>query len=922
MPKRSLISFVVSIGLLLAVAATAPAAEAAFGIQSFEAEVLESDGTTFYEQAGGHPALGTTDFTVNTTANVPDGNVRDIRVDVPEGLMSNPEALPRCTTAQIQSAPVSCPPESQLGIEELRLAFQVAPGVFLPAYIKVPLYNMTTDDLPDPPVARFAFNPAQAAPINPALAALHETEIIGGVRWQTDYGLFFTIDDVPTTRPLISSKLTFWGTPADPSHDAERGQFCVGVPGVIPPGGGPPVCVGGGQTSSATPVPFLTNPTVCTGTKLETKLTLTSYAGEVATASSFTPTTSSGGEGAENCAAVPFAGGIDLVPDTFQLDAPTGPLVEMSTPQDGLLDPGAIAPSHVDDVTVTLPPGLTLNPSTANGLQACTDAQLGKGTSNPIACPDASAIGTVTIDTPLLAQPLQGTAYVGQPLAGDQYRLFVTAFGNGVSTRLIGSVRPDPQTGQLTAVFADNPQQPVNSITVDFRDGPLAPLATPADCGAKTTTARYTAYSGAPDATPSSSYESGGPGCQPLGFDPGFAAGPDSTLAGAFSPFRALIERSDRNQFLSGVRVKLPPGLLGMVSRVDQCADAQADAGTCAAGSRIGTASVLAGAGPQPYALSGPVHLTGPYQGAAFGIAVTIRAIAGPYDLGTVIVRQPVFVDPEDARLTVTRAPLPTILEGVPVRLRSIDVDVDRPGFMVNPTSCDRGEVRATLHSTAGTAVDRAVPLQATDCQALPFAPKVRMKLTGKRQTVLGRHPGLITRVTQARGQANLGAAKVTLPLSLALDPQNARRICSYERGLNASCPSRSRIGTVTRAASPALDTPLKGKAFLVQGIRVDPDTGNRIRTLPTILVKLRGQVRLNLRATTDVVSNKLVTTFAALPDAPVSMFRLKLKGGTGGILAATRDVCAGKQIARVRFDGQNGKRVGRRVSMPRPCGS
>ena len=920
MRRRARFSFLAAIGALLALATAVPAAHAQFGIESFTAEVLEADGT-FYEQAGGHPYVGVSDFTVNTDeTGAPEGGTRDIHLDVPAGLMSNPEALPRCTDAQLET--FTCPPETQLGTEELTI--RRGPTTI---QLKVPLYNMTTADMPDPQVARFAFSPAQAATIpglaalSPALVAalqsLHSVEIIGGVRWQSDYGTTFDITDLPATAPLVRTRLTFWGTPADPSHDAERGQSCVGAPLPLPP---PGLCSPGGQVSTATPVPFLTNPTLCGGVKLETRLTLTSQTGEQATASSFTPTTSNGGEGPQNCAAVPFAGGFDLAPDTTALDAPTGPLVNLSVPQDGLLDPNGIATSHVDDITVVLPPGLTLNPSVANGLVACTDEQLGKGTSNPIACPAASAIGTVSIDTPLLADPLQGTAYVGQPLEGDRYRLFVTAAGNGVSARFIGSVRPDPNSGQLTAVFPDNPQTPFENFTVDFRDGPLAPLATPWDCGPKTSTARYTAYSGAPDVTPSSTFESGGPGCQPLGFEPGFGANTDRAVAGAFSPFHALIVRDDRNQFLDSVRVKLPPGLLGMVSRVDQCADAQANAGTCGAGSRIGTASVLAGAGPQPYGLSGPVHLTGPYQGGAFGIAIVIRAIAGPYDLGTVVVRQPVHVDPEDARLTVTRAPLPRILEGVPVRLRSVRVDVDRRGFMRNPTSCAQKEIRATLHSTEGAAIDRAVPFRVGNCDALRFRPRISMRMTGRRQVVRGRHPGLRTRVLQARGQASIRRARVGLPLSLALDPDNARSICDYEAGQRARCPGSSRIGRAT-AVSPALDSRLRGAVYLVQGIRIDPDTGNRIRTLPTLLVKLRGQVRINVRARTDVNRGRLVTRFQSLPDVPVSRFYVRLKGGRGGILAATRnDVCDRRQFARVRFRGHNGKPARARVKVVRPC--
>lgn len=1068
---------------LAALLVAAPAAQAQFGVDPDDwiAQVFGTDAEVFdvasdqygepgiFDQAGGHPWKGITDFTFRTngSGDPEGGNASNIRVDVPPGLVPNPTLFPRCPRVVFDGAG-SCPPDTQIGIEELT----VKEGSVV-ARVRVSLYNV--EIAPDQ-VSLFGFRPADAPAVAglAALADVNPVYIVGGVRDQPsqfgphDNGLFFTIDDAPETPAVLRSKLTFWGVPGDPVHNARRAQSCAtvlaplalpeaclppvtNVPSTVPDlpflsnptkcGGAPlitrlslvshlgafdtvddqtptidgkdgaqhcdrvpfaagidvapdttqpdaPVgprvrlstpqpgledkdvlttshvkdvsvtlppgmtlnpsaanglvacsdaqlaantgAVGGDECPEASKVgtvdvkspllPFLTTPTLCAGVKLETKLLLTSQVGEQATASSFTPTTSNGGEGPQNCAAVPFAGGFDLTPDTTLLDAPTGPLANLSMAQDGLLDPNGIAPSHVDDVTVALPPGLTLNPSVANGLVACTDEQLGKGTSNPIACPEASAIGTVSIDTPLLADPLQGTAYVGQPLPGDQYRLFVTAAGNGVSARFIGSARPDPVTGQLTAVFPDNPQTPFENFTVDFRDGPLAPLATPWDCGPKTSMARYTAYSGAPDATPSSTFESGGPGCQPLGFGPGFSAGTDNALAGAFSPFHALIVRDDRNQFLDGVRVKLPPGLLGMVSRVDQCSDTAAARGDCSASSRIGTASVLAGAGSQPFPLSGPVYLTGPYQGGSFGIAVVIRALAGPYDLGTVVVRQPIFVDPDDARLTIPKAPLPRILEGVPVRLRSVDIDVDRAGFMLNPTSCAPKEIRATLHSTEGAALDRAVPFQVGNCQALAFGPRISMRMTGKKQMRRGKHPGLRARVVQARGQANIGQASVKLPLSLALDPDNARSICSYEGGQQARCPGSAKIGRAT-AISPALDDPLKGVVYFVQGIRVDPATGARIRTLPTLLVKLKGEVRISLRATTTVKSRKLVTSFTALPDVPLSRFYLRLKGGSGGILAATRnDICDRKQFARARFGGQNGKRASARVQLGRPC--
>jgi hypothetical protein len=564
---------------------------------------------------------------------------------------------------------------------------------------------------------------------------------------------------------------------------------------------------------------------------------------------------------------------------------------------------------------------MTLNPSAANGLEACPDAGLAQGTRNPVDCPVASQIGTVSVDTPLLPNPLEGTLYVGQPQPGNQYRMFLVAEGNGVSLRLKGSARPNASTGQLTVTFENNPQQAFETIAVDARDGARAPLATPQDCGQKTTTSLLTAYSGAPSATPTTAFAMAGPGCPPS-FEPGFAARSANPVSGAFAPFHADIARADRNQFLSGVRVDTPPGLGAMISRVDECSSAAAATGACPAGTRIGTVRTRSGAGPEPFALSGPVYLTEGYKGAPFGMVVVVRAIAGPYDLGTVIVRQQVHVDPNDAHVTVVSDPLPQILEGVPIRLRDVDVAIDREDFVYNPTSCGERQVGSTLHSIQGTARNRAAAVRFDGCERLGFSPKLSLRLTGAKQTKLGGHPALSSTVTQAGRQANIGGARVVLPLSLALDPANAQAICGYEAALRADCPAKSRIGTA-KAVSPALDDPLTGPVYFVQGIRFDPTTGNRIRTLPTLLVKLNGEVRINVRARTDVVNKRLVSTFEAVPDAPVSRFDMKLKGGKGGILtvAARRGLCnRGTEIATAGFSGHNAKQAALRVKIPKPC--
>jgi hypothetical protein len=924
----------------VAALAAAPAAHAQFGVDpaNWKAQVFGSDTEVFdvatqtygqngiFDQAGGHPWKGITDFTMRLdgTGTPQGGNPGRVRVDVPAGLVPNPTLFPRCSQAFFEAG--TCPPDTQIGIEEIEI--KEGPAV---ARVQVPLYNL--EITPDR-VSLFAFDAADAAPLIPAiggLAGLDPTYIVGGVRDQPssfgphDTGLFFTIDDVPATPSIRRSKLTFWGVPGDPVHNLQRDQACA-TP--LEPVALPPACVGGNLPHTNPELPFLNNPTHCTGTSQTTRLSLWSQPAGPPTAPATTTVTTStptidGKRGAQHCEVVPFAPGIDVTPDTLQPDAPVGPLVRLTTPQAGLEDKDILVTSHVKDVSVTLPPGMTLNPSAANGLQACTDAQLAAdtGTVGGDECPEASKVGTVDVKSPLLPDSVNGFAFVGQPLTGDKYRLFVTLEGRGVSVRLKGSVKPNPTTGQLTTTFENNPEQPFDTFDVDFENGSRAPLATPLECGAKTVTSVMAPWSGTPAATPSDGFTIAGAGC-PAGFQPTFGARTASSAAGAFSPFTATIARPDRNRILSRVTVSTPPGLGGMISRAQQCSAARAATGACPAASRIGTATTRSGAGSEPFRLAGPVYLTEGYKGAPFGMVVAIRAIAGPYDLGTVVVRQSIFVHPDDAHITVISDPLPTILEGVPIRLRDVEVALDKPGFVYNPTSCGTKPVVATLYPLQGTAINRGATIRSENCQRLSFGPRMTMQLTGVRQMGFGKHPGLQVRVTQAGRQANIGRARVVLPLSLALDPDNARAICSFEGGLDARCPGASRIGTAT-AISPALNRKLTGPVYFVQGIRIDPRTGARIRTLPSLLAKLNGEVRVNLRGTTDVLNSRLVSTFDKVPDAPVSRFDMKLKGGKGGILAvsARRGICGrARQVSSVAFTGQNAKLANARVSMVKPC--
>jgi hypothetical protein len=565
--------------------------------------------------------------------------------------------------------------------------------------------------------------------------------------------------------------------------------------------------------------------------------------------------------------------------------------------------------SHVKRVAVTLPPGATISPSAANGLAACTDAQLAAGTHDPVGCPPASRVGSASIETPLLPDRLTGGVFVGAPQPGNRYRLFLVAEGRGVTVRLKGHVAPDPATGRITAVFDDNPQVPFSALDIAFDGGPRAVIAAPRTCGGAGGEVAYGPWSGKPAVSAPASVTV--TGCTGPAFAPGFGATVSDPAARGSGAFTAAFTRPDGQEYLAGVKVAMPPGLLATLKGVPRCGDAAAAAGACPESSRIGTARTKSGPGAAPLPLSGPVHLTGPYRGAPFGMVTAIRAVAGPYDLGTVVVRQALHIDPTDAHVTVDSDPLPQILEGIPLRLRELQLTIDRQGFMLNPTSCAPARVQADLLSAAGTAAGAAAGLTFTGCDRLRFTPKLAIRLTGKRRALRrGRHPGVAARLTQGAGQANLRQVAVTLPKSLALDPGNANALCEYAEAIKVdpSCPKASIVGTA-KARTPILERVLEGPVYFAKNVRVT-STGATVRTLPMLVIPLRGEgVKLNLRGTTAVSpSARLITTFASVPDAPVSRFDLRIRGGKRGILVATRGVCGRPRAAKLALDAHSGK--------------
>ncbi|WP_138974140.1 hypothetical protein [Patulibacter medicamentivorans] len=914
--RRLVLAVVVALLGGLGVAATA----GAYDITAFTGTVVRPDGTTYADLAGEHPDGGIVDFTFATDGSgEPVGNTKDVRVDIPPGLVPNPEAFTRCTDAQLSAK--SCPVGSQIGKQELTVRATIPTLALLlqptrqTLKLQVPLYNMT---IGADQVARFAFNPAMAPASGQANGDKSPIQIIGGVRDTTDAGLFFTISNLPTNPAVVRSKLTFWGTPGLTSHDAERGKSCTNSDNGIVQGAintahlleagiaGP--CSPGGQPLPVKDTPFLTNPTRCAG-PLTTRLTTWSYAGEQRNASFDTP------YGALDCAGVPFAPTAVFGPGNVGNDAPMPLTVGLRVPQ--ATSSSVRGSAHLDRVAVTLPPGTTISPSAANGLQTCSDAQFGRGTHNPIACPAASKVGTARIATPLLPDPLVGTLYVGDPKPGDRYRLLLVVDGHGVTLRLVGSIQPDPATGQVTAIFDHNPQLPFTAFDLSFDGGPRAIVASPQACGSATGNVRYGGWSGATVDAPAG-FQVGG--CGGDAFAPTLSAAAGSSKSGAYAPLTVGFGRPDGQQFLSRVRVDLPPGLLAKIKGVPRCGGAQIAQQACPEASRIGTASVQAGPGPAPYPLSGPVYLTDGYRGQAFGMVTMIRAIAGPYDLGTVVVRQSIGIDPNDAHVVVESDPLPQVVEGIPLRLRQLQLGIDRPKFVRNPTSCGTAKVRAALGSIDGTAAQGSSDLAFEGCKSLAFKPKVSLRFTGRKQAKRLQHTGVTAIVTQKEGEAGIRSTSVALPTAVSLAAANAKKLCEYADAQRDACPRDSIIGTAI-AETPILEKKLRGPVYFVKGIRTDPKTGRQIKTLPHLFAPLRGQATIYVRAMSAISRNRLVTTFPSLPDAPITKFTLVINGGKHGIIANTRNLCrSGKLRGSARLEGYNGAKRSSRPLIGLPC--
>ena len=947
--KRLLTITALAVGMLAALPAIA---SAQFGIQSFTTDAANP-------QAGAHSDVSTA-FTLNTDElGNPIDQLKDVTADLPPGLVGNPQNIPTCSHRDFEN--FNCNANSEVGV--LEASFVVCKGKSTPLTVDATagdteIFVDNTDGFcaddenntitigsgPTAETAHIAFFPSiegrlqlaeplannhtvgedvthtavpLAAPIplfnldpmpghTATLAAsLLIATIIVNVDVRPDGGLTATISDTSTFLSVASTKLTLWGVPSDPSHDALRcgqiGQDC-------------------GQTGRVL-TPFMTNPTDCSGGPVTTTLRITSWQdpGTVVeqTASQDAPT---------GCDKLVFDPSVSFTPTVNAADSPSGFAFNLHVPQDD--EPYSLATPALRTAAVTLPEGVSVNPSSADGLGACTQDQFGLGNNNAVTCSNASKIGSAEIVTPLLADPLEGSIYLATPNDnpfGSLLAVYVVAEGSNVLIKLAGRIDADPDTGQLTTTFQDNPQVPFSDLSLTFFAGQRGALATPKTCGIFQTTAELTPWS-APDsgapATPSSSFDitSGpnGSACsaslEERPFDPGFVAGMVSPTAGAFTPLTLKVSRDDGDQDLSTIDATLPPGVSAKLAGVPLCTGTAAANGTCTAASQVGTVDIAAGAGSNPFHLAGTVYLTGPYNGAPLGLSIVTQAVAGPLDLGKVVVRAAIFVDPRDAHLSVVSDPLPTILAGIPLRLRSVRVLMNRANFTVNPTNCSEMAVTGEIGASDGATADVSNRFQVGECRSLGFQPTlIPRAIGGKPATKPGKNPGLDVELSARPGDANIKTAAVTLPNTLTLDSTHLGLFCSQQQLETNACPPESQFGSAN-ATSPLLDGPLSGPVFLV----TSPTS-----VLPDVVADLDGQVHLEVHGATVITnSGRLKNTFAS-PDVPIGTFTLSFDGGSHGLLVNTTNLCskkAKKKAFKVKITGQNGAVATSKPKLRKQC--
>jgi hypothetical protein len=875
---------------------------AAFGGEDYEM-VPEEEGGTVDTQAGSHMFQLTTTFTLNQTGEgSPVQLAKDLHFKLPPGLIGNPTPFPRCTLAQFNTIGNDtsgglnmCPPQSAVGVAIIAISGKSAHLSEGTATFTVPVFNIEPS-VGEP--ARFGFELIRAP-------VFLDTK----VRTGGDYGVTVDVKNITQTAAFIKNEVTFWGVPDDPRHDQQRGWACLadvrGAEFFSP-------CE---ASKEQHPLPLLTLPTSCSGSPLQTSVEMDSWtepeSRQSLAATQPMPTM-------DGCNRLPFSPSISVAPDSQAGSTPSGLTVGVHVPQDLNLNGAGLSEADVKDTTVTLPAGVALNPAAADGLQTCGEAQVALSEDVSTSCPEASKVATVEIKSPLLPEPLVGEAYLAAQNAnpfGTLVALYIVAEDPtaGVLVKVAGEVKPDPVTGQLVSTFKNTPQLPFEDLKLHFFGGSRAPLSSPALCGSYTTTSSIAPWSGNAPAEPSSEFQiltgpNGSACANPLPFNPALTAGTTSIQAGGFSPFTMTMSRPDGSQNLQAVKLRMPPGLLGTLATVRLCKEAEANAGTCGPESLIGHTIVSVGVGGNPYSVTGgEVFITEGYEGAPYGLSIVNPAKAGPYDLGKVIVRAKIEVDPITAALTVTTDTtgpykIPTILDGIPLQIQHVNVSIDRPGFTFNPTNCSPLQIGGSLTSDQGAVQALSVPFQVTNCAVLAFKPHLTAKTNGKTSRANG--ASLSVKLTYPAGpfDANISKVKVDLPKQLPSRLTTLQKACPAAtfNANPAACPSASIVGHA-KATTPVLPVALEGPAYFVS---------HGGEEFPQLVIVLQGYgTTVHLVGSTFINKAGITSsTFKQVPDVPVGTFELTLPQGKFSALAANGNLCTTKKLAMpTSFVAQNG---------------
>jgi len=879
------------------------------------APIHEFSMTPTTTQAGGHPSIETYFYVGNRNSqNIPAPScdcqdTKALKVDFPTGVIGFPQRLPLCDESDFGGN--RCPSDSQVGTVHIGLAAEVpSPGGIegkenpsaegLGGTLAV--YNLT----PHPGQAGLLgfFVPFVKSPVYIVLSA----------RTGGDYGITARITSITHLAALAFSRFELWGVPAMSVHDSLRHPV-----GCEPFFESPPCYPG--VASNSPEVPFLSNPTTC-DVPLGGALEVSSYDNEITRATTSYPATT-------GCDQLDFNPSLFAQPTTERADSPSGLEADLEVPQNE--SPTVPSPSEIRGATITLPPGFSINSGAADGKTSCSDAEAAFGTEDESQCPEDSKIGTVTVANAILPGPLHGAIYLGEPQSGNRYRIFLTASGFATNVKLAGRIEPDPATSQITARFEDLPQTAFSDFNLHFFGAERGLLATPLRCGTYAVDSTFTPWDSLlPVQTSAQTFQlSSGPGgtACPVGprpFSPGVRAGVPDTSAGRHTSFTVEVQREDGEQTLSDLTVKAPPGFAATLAGVSYCSDAALAAAaseepvgraqqanpSCPASSRIGTSSAAVGSGNHPAHLAGTVYLSGPYKGAPLSLAVVTPAVSGPYDLGNVVIRAAVRIDPVTAQVTTASDSLPQIYAGIPLRLRSVVVDLNRPGFVVNPTNCDAFAVGTDLSGDEGSESSTSSLFQIAGCAALPFAPKLSLRLSGGMKRT--GHPAIDAVVTTKQGDANIARTVVTMPHSLFLDNAHIGTLCTRVQFTADACPARAVLG-FARAETPLLDQPMEGPIYL----------RSSSHQLPDIVADLHGQIgQIVLDGRIDSVNGRLRASFESVPDVPVSRFELHLVGGSKGLVINSKDLCFHPQRALVRAVGQNGRPFSLESRLRLPCGS